>query len=420
MNSIHLKSRIVEIAKNLGISDHQLPLELSNPPVAHLAEEQCTLIKADNLTALSWLLDQNKRDIDFCYIDPPYNTGSTFVYHDKRQAKSASIWSKHHDWLAFMLPRLVATQLLLADDGVIAISIDDYEYPYLKILMDSVFGENNYIATLVVCRSKNGKGSKANVAVNHEYVLLYGKSEQSTLRGVEDQDLEKYNKEDEHGRFTIDGLFRKKGDASKREDRPNMFYPLYYSQDGKVYASKISEDLREAWPVDSKGAERRWLWGPEKAQSESWKLYASPKGVIYVKNYSAPNKRIKIRSILDKPEYLNDRASREVKSIFGERVFETPKPINLIMDLIDCCSSPEATVLDYFAGTGTTAHACHLLNKNKSANRKCILVEHNHFINKSHTANAAGFKTTADITEFRLNKLSEDDQSFNFSTQEIE
>ena len=420
MKSILLKSKILEIAKKLGISDHQLPLEFSNLHTARLSNQQCNLIKADNLTALSWLLDQENQNIDFCYIDPPYNTGSTFVYHDKRQGKNASIWSKHHDWLAFMLPRLIATQLLLADDGVIAISIDDYEYPYLKILMDSVFGENNYIATLVVCRSKNGKGSKANVAVNHEYVLLYGKSEQSTLRGVEDQDLDKYNKEDEHGRFTIDGLFRKKGDASKRDDRPNMFYPLYYSQDGKVYAKRISDDLREAWPIDSKGTERRWLWGPEKAQAESWKLYASPNGVIYVKNYSTPNKRLKIRSILDKPEYLNDRASREIKQIFGDRVFETPKPINLIMDLIDCCSPPESTVLDYFAGSGTTAHACHLLNKNKSANRKCILVEHNHFINKSHTANAAGFKTTADITEYRLNKLREDDQSFNFSSLEIE
>lgn len=419
MKTKFLESKIYEIAEKLGISGFDLPKKLSSPQTTNSSLDQCTLIKADNLTALNWLINQRNQNIDFCYIDPPYNTGSTFVYHDKRKGKNSGIWSKHHDWLAFMLPRLVAAQLLLSEDGVIAISIDDYEYPYLKILMDSIFKEENYIATLVVCRSKNGKGSKANVAVNHEYVLLYGKTSQATLRGTEDQDLEKYNKEDEYGRYTIDGLFRKKGDASKREDRPNMFFPLYYSQDGKVYAKKISDDLREAWPIDSKGIERRWLWGPEKAQAESWKLYASPNGVIYVKNYSSPDKRIKIRSILDKPEYLNDRASRETKAIFGEKIFETPKPINLIKDLIDCCSYPDATILDFFAGTGTTAHACHLLNKESGANRKSIIVEHNHYIHKSHSTNAAGFKTTAEITEFRLKKINDQDNSFHYSVLEI-
>lgn len=417
-----LKSKILEIAKMLGISEASIDLAHIAPLTTHtkLPDTSCTLIKADNLTALNYLLAQGNGNIGFCYIDPPYNTGNTFVYHDKRQGGSDSIWGRHHDWMAFMLPRLVATQMLLSETGVIAISIDDYEYAHLKILMDAIFGEQNYISTLVICRSKNGKGSRANVAVNHEYVVLYGKSEGAELRGIEDQDLDRYNKEDEHGKFSTDGLFRKKGDASKREDRPNMFYPLYYSQDGRVYTEKSDDSLREAWPIDSNGIERRWLWGPEKAAAESWKLYASANGVIYVKNYSSPNKRIKIRSLLDKQEYLNDRAAKEIKSIFGEKIFETPKPIQLIMDLIDCCSQPETIILDYFAGTGTTAHANFLVNKKTGANRRCILVEHEHLIKSAHSASTAGFQTTADIAEFRLNHIRNEDSHFNFSTLKLD
>lgn len=125
--------------------------------------------------------------------------------------------------MSFMLPRLTLAHGLLRDDGIIAISIDDYEYAHLKIMMDTIFEEENYIATLVVCRSKNGKGGRANVAVNHEYVLVYGKTPSALLHGIAESDSGKYDREDEHGRFTIDGLFRKKGDASLREDRPNLF-----------------------------------------------------------------------------------------------------------------------------------------------------------------------------------------------------
>lgn len=195
-----------------------------------------------------------------------------------------------------------------------------------------------------------------------------------------------------------------------------MFYPLYYSDDGTVYTKKIKADLKVTWPIDSKGVERRWLWGVEKAEADSWKLYSSPSGIIYVKNYSSSGKRIKIRSILDSPEYLTDRASREVKSIYGDKIFETPKPITLIKDLIDCCSPPDAIVLDYFAGTGTTAHACYLLNEEKGASRKSILVEHEYNIDRSHPARLLGFTNTAELTEFRLRQLEQDRTEFSYSS----
>lgn len=382
-------------------------------------DTECTLIKADNLLALSVLCLQEEVKVDFCYIDPPYNTGSSFVYDDKMRINRGGIWGRHHDWMAFMLPRLIRAHHLLCPDGVIAISIDDYEYAHLKILMDCIFEEKNYIATLVVCRSKNGKGGKANVAVNHEYVLIYGKSSGSLLHGIAERNTEKYDREDEHGKYAIDGLFRKKGDASLREDRPNMFYPLYCSVDGTVYTEKTDVHLREVWPVDSKGIERRWLWGKNKATSDAWKLYASKGGIVYVKNYTSDSKRIKIRSIFDKLGYLTDRATIEIKQIYGEKVFETPKPIELIKDLIECCSGMNAVVLDFFAGTGTTAEGVHELNKNTNASRKVILVEQPYPIDFGHTAKDKGFEKISDITEFRLKMIQRNNIKFQYSIFEL-
>lgn len=413
-NQLNLK--VEKIASLFGLTN----VDLGSNSAANFeitdGHDDCVLIKGDNLRALTSMLSTQSQKIDFCYIDPPYNTGQEFIYSDNRTGSSTGIWGKHHDWMAFMLPRLIAAQILLTAEGIIAISIDDYEYAQLKILMDAVFGAEKYIATLVICRSKNGKGSKQNVAVNHEYVLLYGKSDKALISGLAETEAKVYEKKDDHGEFTIDGLFRKKGDASLREDRPNMHYPLYYSQDGEVFTENTRTDLAMVLPEDSKGIARRWLWGKEKATAESWKLYASKKGVVYVKNYKSLDKKVKLRSILDSPSYLTDRATTELKGVFGEKVFETPKPVSLIRDLIDCCTSENATVLDFFAGTGTTAEAAWELNRRDNSKRRVILVEQLHPIKEKHVAKANGFSYTSELTEFRLESIKQRDPTFEYST----
>lgn len=408
-----LNARTRAIAKAMGLNDPDTVSSGISKTI--LPVDECVLIKGDNLRALSQLLAEDRKNIDFCYIDPPYNTGQKFVYCDNRARESGTIWGKHHDWMTFMLPRLVAAHLILKETGIIAVSIDDYEYAHLKILMDSIFSSENHIATLVVHRSKNGKGSKKHVAVTHEYVVLYGKSSLATVSGVAEKSTRRYEKEDTYGKYTIDGLFRKKGDASLREDRPNMYYPLYYSDNGEVFTEKVRNDLKEIYPHDSKGIARRWLWGRDKAKSESWKLFASKKGTVYVKNYHADNKRVKLRSILDSDDYLTDKATAEVKNIFGEKIFETPKPIALISDLIDACCPLDGMVLDFFAGTGTTAEAVWRLNTQDDAHRKSILIEQNHLIEPNHLAAKRGFKCTSDITAFRLSSIRAEDKNFRFT-----
>ena len=281
---------------------------LEQPSVNH--QDDCTLFVGDNLSYLLKMALTYNGSVNLCYIDPPYNTGSSFLYHDSRKSSASGVFGKHSSWMEFMLPRLVAAREMLRDDGVIAISIDDYEHSYLQILLDHIFGDENFIGNIVICRSKNGKGSKKNIASNHEYLVVYGKSKAANLRGAID-DEDKYDKSDEYGRYRVDGLFRKKGQASLRTDRPNMYFPLYYDKKGHIFVDEAL-GLSIAYPVDSKGVERRWLWSKETARERSWQLYASPKGTIYVKNYSTQNKRTKIRTLWNSTAYYTERATVEL------------------------------------------------------------------------------------------------------------
>jgi len=380
-------------------------------------QNDVTLFLGDNLISLKKLFLNGSEIVDLCYIDPPYNTGSNFIYADNRKSLEVGLFGSHEAWIQFMLPRLVIVRELLKESGVIAISIDDYEFPYLKILMDRIFGEKNFIGNIVVCRSKNGKGSKKNLASTHEYLLIYGKSNKTVLRGESDEDTI-YDKADAYGQYRIDGLFRKKGEGSLKSDRPLMAFPLY----ANLETGEVSVDPREGWekvlPQDSKGVDRRWLWGETTTRERIWQLYSSKNGVIYVKNYAGKEsgqKRKKMRTIWNDPSFYTERATNEITSIFGKKIFDTPKPIEFIKKIIDGMCEENALILDFFAGSATTAHAVYELNKMNCANRKCILMESTDQIPTSHLAYSAGYKKIADISIARLEYIRNKDSDFKFN-----
>lgn len=379
-------------------------------------QNDVTLFLGDNLISLKKLFLNGSEIVDLCYIDPPYNTGSNFIYADNRKSLEVGLFGSHEAWIQFMLPRLVIIRELLKESGVIAISIDDYEFPYLKILMDRIFGEKNFIGNIVVCRSKNGKGSKKNLASTHEYLLIYGKSNKTVLRGESDEDTI-YDKADAYGQYRIDGLFRKKGEGSLKSERPLMAFPLY----ANLKTGEVSVDPREGWekvlPQDSKGVDRRWLWGESTTRERIWQLYSSKNGVIYVKNYAGKEsgqKRKKMRTIWNDPAFYTERATNEITSIFGKKIFDTPKPIEFIKKIIDGMCEENALILDFFAGSATTAHAVYELNKMNGANRKCILMESTDQIPTSHLAYSAGYKKIADISIARLEYIRNKDNEFKF------
>lgn len=383
-------------------------------------QTDAVLYSGDNLISLKKLLLNGPEIVDLCYIDPPYNTGSNFIYSDNRKSPEIGLLGSHEAWIEFMLPRLVIARELLKDSGVIAVSIDDYEFPYLKIIMDRIFGEKNFIGNIVVCRSKNGKGSKKNLASTHEYLLVYGKSNQATLRGESDEDTI-YDKADAYGKYRIDGLFRKKGEGSLKSDRPLMAFPLY----ANLETGEVSVDPHEGWekvlPKDSKGVDRRWLWGEDTTRERVWQLYSSKNGIIYVKNYAGKvsgEKRKKIRTIWNDPSFYTERGTNELKNIFGQKIFDTPKPIEFIKKIIDGMSEENALVLDFFAGSATTAHAIYELNRMNGANRKCILMESSDQIPSNHVAYTVGYKKVVDISIARLEYLYNKDHEFKFEVFE--
>ncbi|GHA19677.1 site-specific DNA-methyltransferase [Oceanisphaera arctica] len=418
LSKIDLK--ISSLERALGLEpQHNLLLEGrdDSPDVCKSwSSADTTLFVGDNLPYLKGFALNSPEIVDMCYIDPPYNTGSKFLYNDNRRSDKGGMFGSHASWMEFMLPRLVTSREMLKDTGIIAISIDDYEYAHLKILMDNIFGEDNFIGNIIVCRSKNGKGSKKHLASNHEYLLIYGKSKKASLRGQLDES--EYDKEDEFGQYRVDGLFRKKGDASLRTDRPNMYYPLYFNPTSGQVSVEPIDNWKTTYPVDSKGIERRWLWGSGTAKERVWQLYASKNGVIYVKNYAGDGiteKRTKVRTLWTEPEFYTERGTNEINKLFGSKIFDTPKPLEFIKKIIDICSSTDALVLDFFAGSGTTAQAISELNSEYGCTRKCILMETDSQIPLDHIARKSGFNAISDITIERLRLIKLAQESFVFT-----
>ncbi len=372
-----------------------------------IKKQNASLYIGDNLTHLQELLIKKGEFADLIYVDAPYNTGSKLIYKDNRKSKSNNLLGTHESWYNFMLPRLSLAKDVLKSDGVIALSIDDYEFAYLKVLLDNIFGESNFLGCITVCRSKNGRGSKKNVSINHEYLLLYGKSQSSGIRGIIDNTL--YNKKDEWGSYRIDGLFRKKGDASLRTDRPNLYFPLYVNtSNGSVYTSPL-EECKQVYPKDSKGIERRWLWSKDTTDKRLNELYASKNGVVYIKTYANQKegkvKRIKIKTIWDRPDFYTAKATDEIKSAFGEKVFDTPKPLAFMKQIIDMICPEKGVVLDIFSGSGVTAQAVLELNVDQGSSRECLLMESDSLISSNHIAYKYGYRKISEITEYRLRML---------------
>ncbi|WP_234402984.1 site-specific DNA-methyltransferase [Neisseria cinerea] len=395
------------------------------------AGSQNLLIRGDNLEVLKHLKNAYTNSVKMIYIDPPYNTGSDgFVYQDDRKFTPAELArlanidedeaarildftdkgsNSHSAWLTFMYPRLYVARELLKDDGVIFISIDDNEAVQLKLLCDEVFGEGNFVDTLTIKKSANGMGSKDGYSTNHDFILIYLKEKQNNVFfgiTVSEDYIESFNKEDEFGRYKTDGLFRKKGRSARREDSPNCFYPIYADlETGKVYLNQNSKNkLLEIFPKLPNGKDGRWIWSPDFANDKLYRLYASPKGTVYVKDYWHDELREKPRSILEDSSYLTDTATNEIINLFGSKVFSTPKPISLLIDLIDNCTHINEIILDFFAGSGTTAHAVIELSRKYNQQRNFISVQ---ITDDLHEAYKKANKDGKEIIQNAINWLDE-------------
>ena len=386
-------------------------------------------IEGDNLEVLKLLQKSYAGRVKLIYIDPPYNTGNDFIYKDNfsetltdylrrtgqvdEEGKLLTSNPKsggryHSNWLNMMYPRLRLAKNLLREDGVIFISIDDNEIHNLRILMNDVFGEENFISTICVVSNWKGRSDDNYIATAHEYLMMYRGNQFKTLGlPLPDTYLRDYPEKDEQGNYyRLLGL-RKRGNASRREDEPAMFYPFYVNPDnGSVSIDKSSNHYIEVLPYLSDGSEGRWRWGKETSKQRiielfSRKVSGTDRWDIFQIDYAQKNgeiRRIKPKSIWMEKKLSGESGTLEYKSLMKDIVFNHPKSPTLIKQCLIQSTSEEDIVLDFFAGSCTTAQAVLEQNIEDGYNRKYILVQLPELIDNSQ------FKTIAEVGRERIKR----------------
>ncbi len=347
------------------------------------------LIEGDNLHALTALQYTHAGKIDVIYIDPPYNTGNKdFIYNDSFVDKEDA-W-RHSKWLSFMSKRLKLAKHLLKETGVIFISIDDNEQGQLKLLCDEVFGEGNLIAKTTIVSNPRGRQSDSFFATVHEYLIIYAKNIGiCVLKGIEldEENKDEYKFNDNEGKkYRLLGL-RQRGSESRREDRPEMFFPIYVNAINlKCSIKKLNGYLETVIPKKSTGADGRWMWGKDKCLRDESLLVAKyikkrNEYDVFVKDYLEKNgkeRQRKARTVWDAKELNTQNGTQEVKAIIGNEMMSYPKPVYLLKTISSiACYHVNSLILDFFAGSGTTLHATMALNAEDGGSRQCILVTNN-------------------------------------------
>lgn len=320
------------------------------------------LIEGDNFHALSVLNYTHAKKIDVIYIDPPYNTGnSDFKFNDKFVDREDSY--RHSKWLSFMSKRLKLAKNLLKYTGVIFISIDNNEVAQLKLLCQDIFGEENFISDVAVINNLKGRSDDKYIATAHEHLLIFKRRNFETLGvAVPERYVAEYKLEDSKGKYRLQGL-RKRGSGSKREDRPNMYYPIYYDKEkNKISITRNFKTDVQILPKLSDGKDGRWRWGKDTVKERVDELVVtlvktrnefdvSQKDYLHTEN--GVLKRIKPKSFWMGSEFSSDAGTKALKEIIPDANFNNPKAVDLIKFCLEQSAKKKSIILDFFSGTGT-------------------------------------------------------------------
>ena len=395
-------------------------------------DSQNVYISGDNLDALKHLAKSYSGQVKCIYIDPPYNTGSDgFVYNDKFKFTAEELEEKlsiseeqaqrifamttrgaasHAAWLTFMMPRLQYAKDLLSDDGVIFISIDDNEQANLKTLCDYVFGEDNCLGCITVIVKPEGR-RYGEFAKCHEYCLVYAKDEELVFTNEITVEGASYQYQDSCGGFNLKGLRNRNVRAFNSTNRPNLRYPFYADiqhpdSNGFYPVTTIEDDglLKiEASVID--GLKSVWRWGKETSELKKDQLVAfkGPDG-----NYRIFQKERKLtqtaKTLWNSKEFISNKGTAEVDELLGKGIFDFPKPLALVQQIVQIASEEDSIVLDFFGGSSTTAHAVMQMNLENGGNRKYLMVQWQEECKPDSEAAKAGYKTIDQIGMERIKR----------------
>lgn len=379
------------VGKNKVVNHHHdVPFRLLDKQYSFTANEgtpansiKNRIIHGDNLEALKSLLPEFEGKVNCIYIDPPYNTGNEgWVYNDAVNDPKIKKWlgqvvgkegedlSRHDKWLCMMYPRLKLLHRLLADNGVIFVSIDDNEVFHLQLLLNEIFGLQNLIANLVWKRKAGGGDDSEHVATEHEYVLCYAKRKQlaKISRVVHESPAmtAKYNKIENGRRYYLERL-----DKTSLTYSDSMDFPIE-CPDGTFVSPPHPDPSNPTtswrWSEDTVKDRRSELEFIREKKTGEWR--------IYTRTWE-PLEGVTPRSLLVEKDFGRNRdGTQELDSILGPKVFNNPKPTKLLTHLMQMgASDKNSLILDSFSGSGSTAHAVLKLNNKDGGNRRFILCE---------------------------------------------
>lgn len=374
-------------------------------------------IEGDNLDALKLLQESYLGKIKLIYIDPPYNTGNDFVYEDdfaestteylklsgqttetgdRLTANPDSSGRYHSDWLSMMYPRLRLARNLLAPSGLIFISIDEVEASSLKLMCDEIFGRENFLEQ-IAWKNKYGSGALTRGFANvHEYVLIYSRNPITSLAApLDDEQRANYRLQDE--KFATRGGYVTQPLATRSKDpRPNLVFPIIW-------------EGREVWP------DRQWIWSRERVEralAANEVVFSESKGKVsvrvkqYLRDEDGVERLGKPVSVLIGP--YNQSGTRDLEALFETKVFDFPKPIDLIKYfasfVVNGDTNKEYIVLDFFAGSGSAAHAIMQLNADDGGHRQFIAVQIAEPTPVNSEARRAGFRDIAALSRERIRR----------------
>ncbi len=346
------------------------------------------LIHSENFQALNFIDQSYKKQIKSIYIDPPYNTKTSEILY-----KNAF---KHSSWLSLIYSRVELSKELLTNAGIACFTIDDYEGDRYKLLLRSLFGEDNYLGTICIRNNPSGRSTPKGISITHEYAHFFSNTEITQIGRLQrtKEQIERYGEKDEIGRFEWVN-FRKHGGT--RQESPKMYYPIFISEKHKEFRIpniqwneaenqwRLFEEPKEneiiLYPLDDNGLERRWKWSVETLKDERQHTKIdydrSNDLTIYIKS-RLPKGGILPNTWWGKKEYSATAYGTNIlKDLFGRlQTFSYPKSVYAVEDCLRAIALEENDyVIDYFAGSGTTGHAVINLNRDDNGNRKYILIE---------------------------------------------
>lgn len=375
-------------------------------------------IEGDNLEVLKLLQESYLGKIKMIYIDPPYNTGKDFVYKDnyskdsqeellesgqkdeynqKLVANPETSGRYHSDWLSMMYPRLKLARNLLTEDGLIFVSIDENEFVNLKKVLNEIFGDVNYVGEFVWKNKHGGGGDSPFIVKEHEFIIFFSKNI-NALPPMFAQPTDSYEKmfreEDKRGKFYFDRLDKKGIDSN----RPNLIYPIE-CPDGTM------KDISPAiWRLSKPEFERRKALnqiGFKKDKHGDWQIYTK----TYLFDEEGNRRKVKARSILKQDQVgFTQNGNKEMDAIFGSRLFQNPKPVDLLKYLIDFGTEKDSIVLDFFSGSATAANSILQLNAEDKGRRKFIQVQIPEETDEKSLARKKGYTTIPEIGKERIRR----------------